>query len=117
MVREWENWLMGKKLQYKRPRMIGRPAGGEANPDYHLCSDGTVMRKPGPAGRAAGQNMPVYSPGVNQSRGTWHVIVSKGIPYLMVRDGRDQRLKLEAEGDNFLLNGKRYIVTANELCR
>lgn len=122
MVREWENWLRGKKLQYKHANVPGRAAGGAvyrgpAHPDYHLCSDGTVMRKSGPVGRAAGQNVPVYSPGMNQRRGTWHVIVSKGQPYLIVRDGREQKLMLEAEGDNLLLNGKRYIGTANDLCK
>ncbi|MBT8125853.1 MAG: hypothetical protein KJP15_00105 [Gammaproteobacteria bacterium] len=117
MAREWENWLMGKKLQYKRASVPGRAAGGPVQPDYHLCSDGTVMRKPRPAGRAAGQNMPVYSPGMNQSRGTWYVIVSKGQPYLIVRDGREQKLMLEPEGNNLLLNGKRYISAANDLCK
>ena len=117
MVKEWEDWLMGKKLQYQRPRMPGRAPGAAPNPDYHLCSDGTVMRKPGPVGRAPGAGMPAYGGGMNQGRGTWQVIVSKGAPYLIVRDGPEQKLMLEVEGNNLLLNGKRYTAAANDLCR
>jgi hypothetical protein len=45
------------------------------------------------------------------------VILSEGAPYLVVRDGREQELMLEDEGDNFLLNGKPYIITDNNLCK
>jgi len=121
MVREWENRLKGRKLQYKYANASGSATGGviysdPGHRDYYLCSDGTVMRKPAAAGQAAGQNMPVYPPGMNPGPGTWHVIVSEGAPFLIVRDGPEHELKLENEGDNFLLNGKPYIITANELC-
>jgi len=122
IVEEWEDRLKGKKLQYKHANVTGSPAagafyGGAAQRDYNLCSDGTVMRKSGSVGQVAGQNMTVYSHSMNQSRGTWHVIVSEGAPHLIVRDGREQKLMLEDEGDNFMLNGKRYIITANDLCK
>ena len=122
MVEEWENRLKGKKLQYKRANMTGNPAagmvyGGAAHRDYHLCSDGTVMRKSASVGQVAGQNMTVYGRSMNRSRGTWHVIVSQREPYLIVRDGPEQELKLEDAGDNFLLNGKPYIITASDLCK
>ena len=122
MVEEWENRLKGKKLQYKRAKVTRSPAagafyGGAAHRDYHLCSDGTVMRKSGSVSQAAGPNMTAYGRSMNQSRGTWYVIVSQGAPYLIVRDGPEQELKLENEGDNILLNGKRYNITANDLCK
>lgn len=127
MVRAWEDHLSGKKLQSNLGR--GTPAvapgaspGGAPHGDYYLCSDGTVLRQPGPVGQVPvgqvpGQNVGVQSPGMNQGRGTWHVIVSEGAPYLIVRDGREQKLMLEYEAEDFLLNGKRYIITANNLCR
>ena len=122
MVEDWENLLNGKKLQYKRANVTSNTAGGmfyggAAHRDYHLCSDGTVMRKSGTVGKAEGQNMTVYSRSMNRSRGTWHVIVSAGAPYLIVRDGPEQELKLEYEGDNFLLNGKPYVITTSDLCK
>jgi len=122
IVKEWENRLKGKTLQYKHANVTGNSAagafyGGAAHRDYYLCSDGTVMRKSGSVGRVAGQNMTVYSRSMNQSRGTWYVILSEGAPYLVVRDGPEQELMLEDEGDNFLLNGKPYIITANSLCK
>jgi hypothetical protein len=121
MVREWETRLKGKTLQYKHANVTRNPAagafyGGAAQRDYNLCSDGTVMRKSGTVGQAAGPNMMVYGRSMNQSRGTWHVILSEGAPYLVVQDGREQELKLEFEGDNFLLNGKPYTITDNDLC-
>lgn len=122
MVEEWENRLKGKKLQYKqanvtRNQTAGMFAGGAVHRDYHLCSDGTVMRKSGSVGQVAGQNMTVYSHSMNRSRGTWRVILSQDEPYLIVRDGPEQELKLEGEGDSFLLNGKPYTITASELCK
>lgn len=122
MIKDWENRLKGKTLQHKqvnvtRNAAAGAFVGGAAQRDYHLCSDGTVMRKSGSVGQVAGQNMTLYGRSMNQSRGTWHVIVSKGAPHLIVRDGREQKLMLEHEGDNFLLNDKRYIITANDLCK
>ena len=122
MVDDWESLLKGKMLQYKRANVTSNTAGGmfygsAAHRDYHLCSDGTVMRKSGTVGKAEGQNMTVYSRSMNRSRGTWHVIVSAGAPYLIVRDGPEQELKLEYEGDNFLLNGKPYIITDSDLCK
>jgi hypothetical protein len=121
-VKEWENRLKGNKLQYKHANVTGSPAsgafyGGASHRDYYLCSDGTVMRKSGSVGQVAGPNMTVYGRSMNQSRGTWHVIVSEGAPYLIVRDGREQKLMLEDEGDNFLLNGKPYLITTNDLCK
>ena len=122
IVEEWENRLKGKKLQYKRTNVTGNPAagmfyGGAAHRDYHLCSDGTVMRKSGSVGQVAGQNMTVYGHSMNRSHGTWHVIVSGGAPNLIVRDGPEQKLMLEDAGDNFLLNGKPYVITASDLCK
>ena len=122
MVDEWENRLKGKKLQYKRANVTGNaPAGmfygGVAQRDYHLCSDGTVMRKSRKISQAAGPNMTVYGRSMNRSHGSWHVIVSAGVPYLVVRDGPEQELMLEDEGDNFLLNGKPYVITTSDLCK
>ena len=122
IVEEWEDRLKGKKLQYKHANVTGSPAagafyGGAAQRDYNLCSDGTVMRKSGSVGQVAGQNMTVYSHSMNRSRGTWHVILSQGAPTLIVRDGPEQELKLEHEGETFLLNGKPYIITASDLCK
>ena len=122
MVEDWETLLKGKKLQHKRANVTRNTAGGmfyggASHRDYHLCSDGTVMRKSASVGKAEGQNMTVYSRSMNRSRGTWHVIVSAGAPYLIVRDGPEQELKLEYEGDKFLLNGKPYIITDSELCK
>ncbi len=122
MVEEWENRLKGKMLQYKRANVTGNaPAGmiygGAARRDYHLCSDGTVMRKSGSVAQATGQNITVYGSSMNRSRGTWHVIVSAGVPKLIVRDGPEQKLTLENEGNNFLLSGKPYIITASDLCK
>jgi len=122
MVEDWQKLLKGKKLQYKRANVTGTPQAGQffgaaEHRDYHLCSDGTVMRKSGSVGQAVGQNMRVYGQSMNRSRGTWHVIVSQGAPYLIVRDGPEQELMLEHEGETFLLNGKPYIITDSELCR
>jgi hypothetical protein len=122
MIKEWENRLKGKKLQYKHANVTRNPPagpyfGGAAHRDYHLCSDGTVMRKSASVGQVAGQNMTVYGRSMNRSRGTWQVIVSGGSSYLIVRDGPEQELMLEHEGDNFLLNGKPYIITTSELCK
>jgi len=122
MVEDWENLLKGKKLQYKRANVTGNATagafyGGAAQRDYHLCSDGTVMRKSASVSQAEGPNMTVYSHSMNRSRGTWHVILSQGAPTLIVRDGPEQELKLEHEGETFLLNGKPYIITASDLCK
>jgi hypothetical protein len=122
IVSKWENRLKGNKLQYKHANVTRSPTagafyGGAAQRDYHLCSDGTVMRKSGSVSQVAGPNMTVYGRSMNQSRGTWHVIMAEGAPYLIIRDGREQKLMLEDEGDNFLLNGKPYIITTNDLCK
>ena len=122
IFKEWENRLKGKKLQFKQAKMAGAPApgpmyGGAVQRDYHLCSDGTVMHKSGAVSRAAGPNMTVVGRSMNQRRGTWRVIVSQGTPYLLVLDGDEEELMLEYEGDNFLLNGKPYIITASDLCK
>jgi hypothetical protein len=119
---EWENRLKGKKLEHKRADVTrtapaGMVYGGAAHRDYHLCSDGTVMRKSASVGQAAGPNVTVQSRSVNRGRGTWHVIVSQGSPYLIVRDGPEQELMLEEAGDTFLLNGKPYVITDSELCK
>jgi hypothetical protein len=126
MVKEWEDRLKGKKLQYKHANVTGyAPAGmpgmyyggGAMHQDYHLCSDGTVVRKSASVGQLTGQNMTVYGRGMNRGRGTWHVMVSKGEPFLVVRDGPEQGLKLEYEHDSILLNGKPYTITASDLCK
>ena len=122
MVKEWENRLQGKKLQFKHANVTNKPAagmiyGGAAHRDYHLCNDGTVMRKSRSMGQVAGQNMTVYGRSTNRSRGTWHVTVSAGSPYLIVRDGPEQELMLEDAGDNFLLNGRPYVITDSDLCK
>lgn len=122
MVEEWENRLKGKKLQFKHANVTANPAagafvGGAAQRDYNLCSDGTVMRKSASVSQATGPNMTVYGRSMNRSRGTWHVIVSAGVPKLIVRDGPEQKLTLENEGDNFLLSGKPYIITVSDLCK
>jgi hypothetical protein len=44
------------------------------------------------------------------------VIVSAGAPNLIVRDGPEQELMLEGEDDNFLLDGKPYVITDSDLC-
>ena len=36
---------------------------------------------------------------------------------LIVLDGPEQELMLEEEGDNFLLNGKPYLITDSDLCK
>ena len=43
--------------------------------------------------------------------------MSEGAPFLIVRDGPEHELKLEDEHDNFLLNGKPYVITDSELCK
>ncbi len=122
MVDDWEDLLKGRKLQYKQAKATGNATagtfiGGAAQRDYHLCSDGTVMRKSASVGQAEGQNMTVYSRSMNRSSGTWLVIVSQGKPYLIVRDGPEQKLALENEGETLLLNGKPYIITDSDLCK
>ena len=122
IVEEWENWLRGKKLQYKRANVTGPPPpgmlyGGAAHREYNLCSDGTVMRKSAAAGQVAGQNIRASGRSTNQRGGTWRVIVSQGEPYLIVLDGDEQELKLEYARDKFLLNGKPYMITASDLCQ
>jgi hypothetical protein len=91
--------------------------GGAINQDYHLCSDGTVMRKSAAVGEVAGQNMMIYGRSMNQGRGTWHVTVSRGEPFLVVRDGPEQGLRLEYDNNSFLLDGKPYVITASDQCK
>ena len=122
MVEEWIDRLKGKKLQYKQANVKSKaPAGtlvsGAVHRDYHLCKDGTVMRKSGSVRQATGPNMMVYGRSMNQGRGTWQVILSQGMPLLIVRDGPEQELLLEKDGDNFLLNGKPYLITDSDLCK
>ena len=122
MVEEWGNRLKGKKLQHNRANVTttpppGRFYGGAAQRDYHLCNDGTVMRKSAAATQYAGPNLKVAGRSTNRSRGRWEVIISQGTPYLIVLDGDEQELALEFEGDNFLLNGKPYIITDSDLCK
>jgi hypothetical protein len=130
MVNLWQDWLKGKKLQYKQANATsyapaGMPGmyygGGAMQQNYHLCSDGTVIRKSASvgqvAGQAAGQNTMFYGQAMNQGRGTWHVALQKGEPFLVVRDGPEQGLKLEQEGDNFLLDSMPYIATDSDLCQ
>lgn len=122
IVEDWEDLLKGKKLVYKRAKVSGNTTGGpvlggEEYRDYNLCSDGTVKRKAASVSQATGQNMTVYSRSMNRGNGTWHVIVSQAEPFLIVRDGPEHKLKLEYEGEHFLLNGKRYTITASDLCK
>ena len=122
MAEGWENRIKGKKLQFKRANVTGTPPpgpfiGGAAHRDYHLCSDGTVMRKSGSATKVAGPNMAFSGRSMNRSRGTWRVIVAQGTPYLIVLDGEEQELMLEDAGDDFLLNGKPYVITDSDLCK
>jgi len=129
MVKQWEDRLKGKKLEHQQANVTGSvPAGmpgmyyggggaGAMHQDYHLCSDGTMMRKSASVGEVVGQNMMVYGYGMNQGRGTWHVAVSKDEPFLIVRDGPEQGLRLEVDGDSFLLDGKPYNITASDLCK
>jgi hypothetical protein len=122
MVEEWENRLKGKKLQHKQANVKSKaPAGmlygGAVHRDYHLCNDGTVMRKSRTVAQATGQNMTVYGRSMNQGRGTWLVTVSQGMPLLIVREGPEQELLLEQDGENFLLNGKPYIITDSDQCK
>ncbi len=119
---EWLNRLKGKKLQHKRANMTqaapaGMVYGGAAHRDYHLCSDGTVMRKSASVSQVEGQNLQFYGRSTNRSRGKWDVIVSQATPYLIVLDGAEEELKLEYEGENFLLNGRPYIITDSDLCK
>ena len=130
MVKIWQDWLKGKKLQYKQTNitshapagMPGMYYGGSAmQKNYHLCSDGTVIRKSASAGQAtaqeAGQSMMAYGQAMNQGRGTWHVALQKGELFLIVRDGPEQGLKMEQEGDTFLLDSMPYYVTDSDLCQ
>ncbi len=120
---EWNNRLKGKKLKHKRAQAAGAaPAGmyygGAAERDYDLCSDGTVMRKSAAVTQMASPNMTMYGRSTNRSRGTWRVIVSQAEPYLIVLDGpEEEELKLEYEGNTFLLNGKPYVITDSDLCK
>ena len=126
IVKQWQNRLKGKKLQYKQANVTATPpvgmpgmyyGGGAVHRDYHLCSDGTVMRKSASVGQVAGQNITVYGRGMNQGRGSWYVDVTGGEPFLVVREGSEQGLRLESDGDNILLDGTPYIITASELCK
>ena len=122
MVEEWTDRLKGKKLQYKQANVkskapAGTLVGGAVHRDYHLCNDGTVMRKSGTVSQAAGPNMTVYGRSMHQGRGTWRVVISQGMPLLIVRDGPEQEFLLEKDGDNFLLNGKPYIITDSDQCK
>jgi len=111
MVKGWEKRLKDKKLQHKQANV-----GGAVHLEYHLCSDGTVVRESGAVGQMSGSNIPDYGNNTQQKRGMWRVIVSKGAPYLIVRDRREHELMLEDEGDNFLLSGNPYTITASDLC-
>ncbi len=122
IARQWQDRLKGKKLQYKQANTGYASAGmvyygGAVQQNYHLCSDGTSIRKSAAAGQAAAQNMVVYGQGTNQGRGRWQVALQKGEPFLVVRDGPEQGFKLEYEGDTFLLDGRPYTITASELCK
>lgn len=132
IAKKWQNRLKGKKLQYKQAKVTGgAPAGmpgmpgvmpgmysgGAVQQDYHLCSDGTLMRKSASVGQVAGQNMMVYGRGMNQGRSSWYIDVTSGEPFLVVREGSEQGLRLESDGDNILLDGDPYVITASELCK
>ncbi|MBT8129271.1 MAG: hypothetical protein HKO86_00335 [Gammaproteobacteria bacterium] len=122
IVEEWIDRLKGKKLHHKQANVKSKaPAGtlhgGAVRRDFHLCNDGTVMRKTRTVAQAAGQNVTVYGRSMQQGRGTWRVMMSQGMPLLIVRDGPEQEFLLEKDGDNFLLNGKPYIITDSDLCK
>lgn len=112
VVKDWEKRLKDKKLQHKHANV-----GGVAPLEYHLCSNGAMVREPGAVGQVPGPNMPGYGDGMHQRRVMWRVSVSDGAPYLIVRDGREQKLMLEDEAETFLLNGKPTIITASDLCK
>lgn len=123
MVREWQDRLKGKKLQFKQTNTTGYAPpgmvyyGSSMEQDYDLCSNGTFMRKSASAGQVAGQNMMLYGQGMNQGSGTWHVDLSKGEPYLVMRDASEHGFKLEYDGDTFLLDSKPYTITASDQCK
>ena len=112
MIKDWEKRLRDKKLQHKHANVVGA-----AHLEYHLCSDGAVVREPGAVGQIPGPNILDYGNNTQQKRGLWRVIVSKGAPYLIVRDRHEHELMLEDESDNFLLNGKPYTISASDLCK
>jgi hypothetical protein len=122
MVKEWQDRLKGKKLQYS-----GYAPGGmyyysaPVQQNYNLCSDGTLIRESAATGQAAGQtpgqSMMVYGQGMNQGRGTWQVEVFKGEPFLVVRDGPELGFRLEYEGDAFLLDSRPYTITNSDRCK
>jgi hypothetical protein len=91
--------------------------GGERQQDYHLCSNGTMLRESASVGEVTGQNVTLYGRGMNRDRGTWRVTVSRNEPFLVVRDGAEQGLSLEVDGDTFLLDGKPYSITASDKCK
>ena len=102
------------------PGMAGAPGmiyGGEVNEDYHLCSNGTMMRKSASTGQVASQNMTIYGRGTNRERGRWHVEVSMGEPFLVMSDGGEKGFRLELDNDKFLLDGKPYTITASNQCK
>lgn len=61
--------------------------------------------------------MMVYGQAMNQGRGTWHVGLQKGEPFLVVRDGPEQGFKLDQENNNLLLDNMQYYATDSDLCQ
>ena len=111
-IKAWEQRLRDKKLEHKHTNI-----GGPPQLEYHLCSNGTVVRETAVAGQTPEPTMPGYGDNAQQKRGMWRVIVSSGAPYLIVRDRREHELMLEDGDETFLLNGNPYTITASDLCQ
>lgn len=119
----WRQRLTGVRLAYMKSGGSTDSSGGYAWSDRHdiyLCSDGSFQASGGFSGSlgTAGGSA-ILDPGNQAKAGKWAVVGHGGVPALQLRhqDGDVQTWALTTDGQKTLLDGVRYFVVENPVCR
>lgn len=105
---------------YLRGRYLVRLYSGNGYSEKHelwLCSDGSFASAMDGGGFTAGVASGAFG---SNSNGTWVAageVTGAGIITLMRTDGQRGELRAEMTGDNFTLNGERWLRGDNNRCR
>jgi hypothetical protein len=117
-VREWVQFLSGKKLTRMNSYSSGNSGGFNARTDVYLCSDRTwAMRDESSVsvdvGGAFGN-----SGGVGSDRGQWYVITNGQVVGLILESvtGEVSEFRMDYQNQETYANGERVYVTPAEVC-
>jgi hypothetical protein len=119
LVREWVQYLSGKKLTRMSSYSSGSAGGYSARTDVYLCSDRSYALRDENSvsvdvGGAFGN-----SGGVGRDQGTWYVISNGQVAGLVLEgaDGTVTELRMDFQNQETYANGDRVYVTPAEVCR